>query len=86
VSEEDLAGLLGVSKSRIQRETDDVYAYMLQHKDFPKYFELMIPNRVRGLGVSDEDLRAAMLATLTLPDGKVRFRVLVHFWLETHYR
>lgn len=86
LSEAELSVELGISRATIQRHSDEAYAFMLQHKDFPKNLDLMIPNRVRGEGVSDQALRAGMLASLHSPKGKVMFRELVQVWLKTHYQ
>lgn len=86
LSEADLSEELGTSRATIQRHTDEAYAYMLQHQDFPNNLDLMIPNRVHGEGVSDQALRAGMLASLHSPKGKVMFRELVPVWLKTHYQ
>ncbi len=88
VSEQVLADELGVAKTTIQRETDQAYAFMLAHPDFSHRLDLMVPNSVRGFGVSDADLRTALFKALNArktpeaPGGKVVFRGLVHAWVN----
>jgi hypothetical protein len=85
LSEAELADTIGISKATIQRKTTEAYAFMLQHPEFPKYLELMVPNRVRGNGVADEDVYTLMASRLQDPDGKVQFRELVQCWVKMHY-
>lgn len=85
LTEQKLADTLGISKRVVQDYSDEAYAFMLAHKDFPRYMELMIPNALRGTVASDEVLSQTMLEALHAPGGKVGFRACVHVWLERHY-
>lgn len=99
LAEQELADRLGLPKKRIQDRTDEVFAFMLQHKDLPKYLDLMMPNSFSDAGEPREVRRDRMLQALKTKkidaevdekraaptSGKTMFRALVAVWVRTHY-
>ncbi len=87
LGEEELANALGVSKSKVTRDTSAAFAYMLQHPDLAALLVLMEPNRFHSSAAmaKAQDLKLHELeGALRGPQGKRFFRKCVHQWLGEH--